>query len=66
MQINSTPLHYAAANGHIDLVQIFLLNEADVNAVNDVSADISQRFEATFGLVTPVVKLTYTLSMLFV
>jgi len=34
-EINSTPLHYAAANGHIDLVQIFLLNEADVNAVND-------------------------------
>ena len=48
MQINSTPLHYAAANGHIDLVQIFLLNEADVNAINDVSADISQHFEPTF------------------
>ncbi len=31
-----TPLHYAAANGHLDLCEILIKEDADINASNDL------------------------------
>ena len=33
--VGSTPLHYAALNGHKEIVELLLANGAEVNAMND-------------------------------
>ena len=37
IQGQSTPLHYAARNGHTDSVALLVASGADINMKNDVS-----------------------------
>ena len=36
-----TPLHYAAVNGHLSIVEVLIRSNADVNAVDKVSQYIT-------------------------
>ncbi len=55
LQINNTPLHYAAANGHAEIVNKFLLNGADVNAINDVSSRLSATTDEIVNLLRNII-----------
>ena len=37
LQLQATPLHYAAGNGHGSVVEYLITSGADFNAVNNVS-----------------------------
>ena len=41
LQIENTPLHYAAAGGHSSVVEVLIRSHADINAVTAVSECIA-------------------------
>ena len=40
-QVGRTPLHFAAYNGHIDVVKLLIQNGADISVLDNVSVIIN-------------------------
>ena len=45
-----TALHYAAQNGHVDVVKVLLQNGANVNAVDEQNTDSSKEKHCTSNI----------------